>query len=321
MPISSNNSLLKKIKQTEDEIQNVMALEDSSLIKRTVLLQLNSRLAQLQQQMDLCKQLEAKETIKLRIYGANIKTGKISSKVFLSVLNGFQSMTDIMAEYIVRTSMSKDGKINNELKSVTANLSDFQIVDTFAGSFGVVLEKDYGQIAINANVSKENQVIDAVFNIVENSEDVDSLIETIVPYGKRTVQHYKAWMESIIDNDANIELNWIDPSASSRKVNVRSEMANYIVTTLSSIDVSEDEDVELIGILTGVNIRKKTFELSIEDVGVIKGKSNLETLITVSNHLSKRVIAQLTKNTVCSRDGIEQTNYYLKNTHLVDEKD
>ena len=217
--------------------------------------------------------------------------------------------------------MSKDGKINNELKSVTANLSDFQIVDTFAGSFGVVLEKDYGQIAINANVSKENQVIDAVFNIVENSEDVDSLIETIVPYGKRTVQHYKAWMESIIDNDANIELNWIDPSASSRKVNVRSEMANYIVTTLSSIDVSEDEDVELIGILTGVNIRKKTFELSIEDVGVIKGKSNLETLITVSNHLSKRVIAQLTKNTVCSRDGIEQTNYYLKNTHLVDEKD
>lgn len=244
--------------------------------------------------------------ISIRIYGDKVETGKISSRVLLAALGGFQSMLDSVANAMLNSPTSR-GKIPGHIKDIT----EFEVVGTFAGSFGVRLEREVLQSGMSSGDTDINRALDELFNVLETLDNSEQLLSVITPCGKRTVMHYRQWIDDMRDNDVNLEVDWVDDSARTRKLHILKERAPSIITTLDTIDKIENEDVTLCGMLNGVNIRNRTFEMSVEGEGLIKGKASLETLISITDKIGTEIVATMIRSNAFTKAGIQKISWYM----------
>ncbi len=297
----------KKINQTRDEIDNLSSLTDDNM-RAIMTLQLQTRLDSLLQEKAAMEYASAKDTITLRIYGENVQKGKISSRVLLSALNGFQSTLDSVANAIMHSPTSR-GKIPNYIKDVT----EFEVVGTFAGSFGIVLEKAIDNPGFAANDAELNRILSELFTVLETVDNDEQLLSVITPFGKRTVSHYREWLDSLKNSNVNLELNWKNDSAASRKMHLIKEKAPDIISTLDTIDKIDNEDVTLTGILNGINIRNHSFEMSVDDYGLVKGHALPETLMSALDKIGTEISANMVKSISFTKAGIQKTSWHLSN--------
>lgn len=298
-------TIQKKIDQTRAEI-NQLASCTNDTMRAIMTLQLETRLTALLQEKDAMEATTAKDTVTLRIYGENVQRGKISSRVLLSALNGFQSMLDSVANAILHSPTSR-GKIPNRVKDITA----FEVVGTFAGSFGIVLEKPTEQPGFEATDAELNGILSQMFTILETVDDSERLLSAITPFGKRTVTHYREWLDGLQDCGVNLELDWKNDSAASRRMHLIKEKAPNIISTLDTIDKINSEDIVLTGKLNGVNIRNHSFELSVEGYGLVKGHALPETLMGALDKIGTVISANMVKSISFTKAGIEKTSWYL----------
>ena len=295
----------RKIQDTEKELQNLVAFSDDTM--RTIMTsELDYRLSELKKQKEAMLEAFSKETISIRIYGDKVETGKISSRVLLAALGGFQSMLDSVANAMLNSPTSR-GKIPGHIKDIT----EFEVVGTFAGSFGVRLEREVLQSGMSSGDTDINRALDELFNVLETLDNSEQLLSVITPCGKRTVMHYRQWIDDMRDNDVNLEVDWVDDSARTRKLHILKERAPSIITTLDTIDKIENEDVTLCGMLNGVNIRNRTFEMSVEGEGLIKGKASLETLISITDKIGTEIVATMIRSNAFTKAGIQKISWYM----------
>ncbi len=305
MPHLEIVAIERKIEDTKRALQDTAICEDDAL-QAFITSELNARLTSLEKEKETMQQVETKETISLRIYGEKIQTGKVSSRILLSALNGFQAMVDSVANATLHSPTSR-GKIPERVRSVT----DFNVVGVFSGSFGITLERSVAQIGINAETSDLNHILDELFAVLETTDNSELLLKAISPYGKRTVTHYRQWINDLQDNDVDLEVGWTDTSANVRKMHLKKEKASSIISTLNTIDRIDNADVVLIGTLNGINIRNHTFEMSIDSTGIIKGISLPEVLMSISDKIGTEITAHLVKSISFTKAGIQYTNWYL----------
>ena len=305
MPHIELTAIERKIQDTEKELQNLVAFSDDTM--RTIMTsELDYRLSELKKQKEAMLAAFSKETISIRIYGDKVETGKISSRVLLAVLGGFQSMLDSVANAMLNSPTSR-GKIPGHIKDIT----EFEVVGTFAGSFGVRLEREVLQSGMSSGDTDINRALDELFNVLETLDNSEQLLSVITPCGKRTVMHYRQWIDDMRDNDVNLEVDWVDDSARTRKLHILKERAPSIITTLDTIDKIENEDVTLCGMLNGVNIRNRTFEMSVEGEGLIKGKASLETLISITDKIGTEIVATMIRSNAFTKAGIQKISWYM----------
>ena len=67
----------------------------------------------------------------------------------------------------------------------------------------------------------------------------------------------------------------------------------------------------LTGKLTGINIRNLSFELVVEGVGLIQGKSKMETLIALTSSLGQEITATLIQSVSTTKGNVQKVNWYL----------
>ena len=305
MPHIELTAIERKIQDTEKELQNLVAFSDDTM--RTIMTsELDYRLSELKKQKEAMLEAFSKETISIRIYGDKVETGKISSRVLLAALGGFQSMLDSVANAMLNSPTSR-GKIPGHIKDIT----EFEVVGTFAGSFGVRLEREVLQSGMSSGDTDINRALDELFNVLETLDNSEQLLSVITPCGKRTVMHYRQWIDDMRDNDVNLEVDWVDDSARTRKLHILKERAPSIITTLDTIDKIENEDVTLCGMLNGVNIRNRTFEMSVEGEGLIKGKASLETLISITDKIGTEIVATMIRSNAFTKAGIQKISWYM----------
>lgn len=305
MPHIELTAIERKIQDTEKELQNLVAFSDDTM--RTIMTsELDYRLSELKKQKEAMLASFSKETISIRIYGDKVETGKISSRVLLAALGGFQSMLDSVANAMLNSPTSR-GKIPGHIKDIT----EFEVVGTFAGSFGVRLEREVLQSGMSSGDTDINRALDELFNVLETLDNSEQLLSVITPCGKRTVMHYRQWIDDMRDNDVNLEVDWVDDSARTRKLHILKERAPSIITTLDTIDRIENEDVTLCGMLNGVNIRNRTFEMNVEGEGLIKGKASLETLISITDKIGTEIVATMIRSNAFTKAGIQKISWYM----------
>ena len=299
------NAINRKIEETRVELKNLSACEDETM-RLFMTSQLESRLEFLlksKQEMELTL---AKETVTLRIYGEDVKPGKINSRVLLSALGGFQSMLDSVANAMYHSPTSR-GKIPGRIRDITS----FEIVDTFAGSFGLVLERQNVQITSSAEDSLISGVLSQMFSVLETVDDADQLLTAITPFGKRTVTHYRSWLDDLQQNNVNLQVGWTDEAASSRQMHLIKEKAPSIISTLDTISKIDNEDVLLYGTLNGVNIRNSSFEMSVVGYGIIRGHATPETLMSILDKIGTDISANMIKSISFTKAGVQKTSWYL----------
>lgn len=306
MSMKSINSIDRKIQDTIDEIEKMS--DKTSLVMRIMNTELQRRLEELKKERQEIINSSNRDCVSIRVYGEKIEKGRISNRLLISILSGFQLMTEGIANTITGSGATK-GKITDLAKSLT----DFEVSGFYDGSFGVVMEKRHEQLEIQSDFSKTNQIMSEFFNILENSRLGIDLIESISPYGIRTVNYYKQWLNSIRENSINVEIDWKDDSAEIRKIDIKYYGVEDTIFTLDSIGEIEEESVIIKGILTGVNIRKNTFEVNSEENGIIRGKSTLETLLAISDKIGHEINTSMIKNVSISQNNILKTTWFLSN--------
>lgn len=305
MPHIELTAIERKIQDTEKELQNIVAFSDDTM--RTIMTsELNHRLSELKKQKEEMLAAFSKETVSIRIYGDKVEKGKISSRVLLAALGGFQSMLDSVANAMLNSPTSR-GKIPGHIMDIT----EFEVVGTFAGSFGVRLEREVLQSGLSSEDTDINRALDELFNVLETLDNSEQLLSAITPCGKRTVMHYRQWIDDMRDNDVNLEVDWVDDSARTRKLHMLKERAPSIITTLDTIDKIENEDVTLCGMLNGVNVRNRTFEMSVEGEGLIKGRASLETLISITDKIGTEIAATMIRSNAFTKAGIQKISWYM----------
>lgn len=306
MSMEAINSINRKIMETEDQIREIIETYDSnSIIAQFALSETKRRLDSLNSERTRLFEAQAKETVTMRIYGDGIETGKISNRVLISMLEGFQSMIEGIASVLDGSSATK-GKISDRAKMLT----DFKVTETFAGSFGIKLEKDFEQMELVSNSSDTSRVVRDFFDILESGENPESLIQNISPFGRRTIIRYRDWLAQMKENAINIEINWVDDTAEFRCMNIKYPKADSIIFTLETLEEIENKDVVLTGVLTGINIRQNTFELKTENE-IIKGNSKFETLVSISNMINNEICVKLIKTSSQVNSIISKTSWYL----------
>ena len=305
MPYVERAALNRKISETQEAIVEANKIENESL-RMIMSSELEVRLSELLKESESIEAASSKETVALRIYGEKVQPGKVSSRVLLAALSGFQSMVDSVANAMLHSPTAR-GKIPETIKDMTS----FEVVGTFAGSFGITLERQNMQCGLSGSSPELTCVLDEVFNVLEITDNSELLMSTIAPLGKRTVGHYRQWLDELKENEVNLELNWTDNAANKRSMQIVKEKAPSIISTLDAIDKIDQDEVVLKGVLNGVNLRNHTFEMSVDGVGLIKGNSKIETLIAASYKLGSTVNAHLIRSTSITKTGFQKLSWYL----------
>lgn len=299
------SAIKRKIRDTEAELKNIALCSDENM-RSIMTSQLQLRLFELQKQKKEMENAFSKEAVSLRIYGESVEKGKISSRVLLAALGGFQSMLDSVANAILHSPTSR-GKIPEHIKDITG----FEVVGTFAGSFGVRLERQVSQSGIASGDTDINRVMNEMFNILETLDNSEQLLSAITPCGKRTVAHYRQWLDDMRECGVDLEINWTNDSACTRKLHMMKNRAPSIITMLDTIDNIDNKETVLRGILNGINIRNHTFEMSVEGLGIIKGKALPETLMKITEKIGTEITAHIVKSVSFTKAGVQNVSWYM----------
>lgn len=301
-------SIDRKIRETEEQISLIKASFSTDSLDYMVLSgQLNDRLKNLKSQKQILENSYLKESVKLIISGENIKKGKISSRILVAVLNGFQSVADSIANSLINEPTSS-GKIPANILHQT----DLELVNIFEGSFGVELESN-----IEENLMVDNAVItetlDKLFGLLSSADDNDKVFDEISELGSRTLNHYKTWLKDISEYGVEIQVERKNQYAENYCWRMKRDMLPSLLNSLENLKEEYTEEVYVEGKLTGLNLRKEKFEFINNKEEVISGRVKYEIIENNKHLLGEKVKLNLIKNITRNLStGREKITWFLK---------
>jgi hypothetical protein len=306
----SNNHILaidRKIKATNEEINNIQSsLNHDSFEYFMLINELNNRLIDLNNEKEKIQQSFGREKLTLVLSGNGVGSGIISNRILSSILQGIQQITDSIANSIGNEPSLK-GKIPNSILAQT----DFKICNVFKGSFGIELEGDISE-KLTEEESLLTQTLHKFYDLLNTSNDSVKITEEITCLGPRTLVHYKEWLKTINEFGVDVRCDWNSSNAESYKWSTDHIKLADVLNTLESIKEIVTEDVVMTGIVTGMNIRKETFEFTPTEGEVITGKSKFELLFLNRDLIGEKTIISLVKNTMHNNyTGQEKVTWFL----------
>ena len=300
------NSIERKISETKNEINRLKDVYCADSIEYTLLIpEMEKRLKDLINEEEKLKIFEKTESLKLVIKGENIDTGQISIRVLTGVLQGLQSLTDSIANALYNIPSSV-GKIPNNIL-VETNL---KLTGIFSGSFGIEIKSD-----ISTNNDYESPIMTSTlnkfFDLLNSSLDPDKVMEEMSLLGSRTLNNYKEWLNTILDNNIDISIVRTNTYAEDNKYDIFKSSIPQIIKSMDYLKEENSEEIIYTGRLTGLNIRTFTFEFAVND-NLIKGKGSLDTIDKIKNNLGSIIQLHLLKTTTKNlSNGNERISWFL----------
>ena len=69
----------------------------------------------------------------------------------------------------------------------------------------------------------------------------------------------------------------------------------------------------LYGTLNGVNIRNRSFEMSTDEYGLVRGHATSETLMSILDKIGTKINANMIKSISFTKAGVQKISWYLSN--------
>ena len=273
MSINQFTAIDKKIRSTEEELERIKNTLDPSSVEYHFLTSiLNERLNELKKHKQELQDTIQSEKLTLVISGKGVEKGSISARVLAAVLNGLQSIADSIANALGNEPTEK-GKIPSDI----LRQSDLIVVNTFPGSFGIELEGkiEYSNLFDDPLLT---QTLSRLFGLLSSGTDADKIMESIADLGPRTLSHYKQWIKTMAEQEVSVHCEWKSRYAERYFWSIDTSTLPTLLETLDTIREEDSTEIELSGSLTGMNIRKETFEFMDDEGNIITGRSKNELL-------------------------------------------
>jgi len=141
--------------------------------------------------------------------------------------------------------------------------TEFNVFATAPGSFHIELASSEFEADIFGN-SIAGNAIDELLNLIEVGNDSGLLRQKMLNFPARTASKYRGFLNSIVQGNANIKIDWGSPTLNrGRFVEVSLLTASKILEVIKEIESQEPKEYEVIGELFKVD--KDNWKFGIRD--------------------------------------------------------
>ncbi|GED69422.1 hypothetical protein BRE01_31240 [Brevibacillus reuszeri] len=303
-------SLRTQISETEAVIEKISSGLSAHLPDYLVQFQVGSlqdRLADLRSQLDEAEAVEDREEIELTFHPPGLPSGQIPVRTLTIVLGGLQTIVDSISNTLYNQP-SEQGRIPADL--LERNSLIFK--EARAGSFKAILDLPHTEQNL-VDDPMQTETMEHLFSLLDSSDNVDMLVDKISDLGLRTLKHYTEWTKNLKELGTTVDVDWRSSIKGSSRVSISPEKADRVLEVLTNTTDTKQTDEEVLGRLTGANVRTKTFEICTPDGLKISGRIAADILSSVPQYLDKKCKAQLFKvQTINRSSGRERVNWTLK---------
>lgn len=306
------NELTDRIKKTEDIIEicrtNHKAIGLPDYISNLEFNSLKQRLEDLQRQVNEEVNTQYEE-LEVKLVTKDLPSGQVLVRTLTTVLGGLQSLTDSVANTLFNQASNR-GPIPQEI--IERNSWVLKTVN--AGSFIAVVDlKHEDQLVIDD--LPQRQIVSELYNLFNASYEEERLLEVISTLGTRTLKYYTDWTKGIRDSNIPVEINWVTSKTKDKycKVSFDPEKAGKIFTILNDRLKTREEELAIVGRLTGINVRTYSFELVTTDGQKIAGRITKDKVSKSAGYLDRECRVELLKLITQSSAGNEKASWILTN--------
>lgn len=240
-------------------------------------------------------------SLDLKLDAPDIALGAIPIEILGNAMIGLQRVINNIAQAL-KLGPTERGPFSNEvLKS-----SQLQLSSIYPGSFGMNLDGMGEEDLLGENLLKTS--LDKLKEILEIEDEIE-FVNQLDELGFRTINAYKDWLSKLETSEVTMEVRFNEAISESPIVKTPDDMVK-IRKSLENIAEPKLEEVSLIGVFTGGNIRIGSFEFSSEEQ-IISGKVTIDVREKFKDfHLGERLEAVFDKKTF---EGISKTVWLMKN--------
>lgn len=297
-------ALDKKIESTKTMMEQLPAerTPEIDLLNKS----LQSRLDDLKHEKKRIQELRNHENITVVLNGQGVRGNAVSVKVLSIVLRRFQDLADSIANALANEP-AEHGKIPSSI----LNQSELFFKRCFDGSFGMEVEGPH-QKQMSFERPLITYTITRLFDLLSSGNDADSIVESASGLGARAFKRYREWLQCIVEQQIDVDINWRSAYAGNYSWLTRHTSVPSILDTLEKIKEKTDDIVEEMGTITGINIRKETFEAQNECGELISGRSRHDLLLKSRNLIGQKTKLLLVRTTLRNTiSGKEKVSWIL----------
>ncbi|MED5098672.1 hypothetical protein P9858_00880 [Niallia circulans] len=203
------------------------------------------------------------------------------------------------------------GKIPSEIKEKNR----LNTVGFFAASFGVRLQSEATSGLLGHTDTTDS--IKALVSLFRSTNDLMSLTNSIKDVNIRATKTYYQLLKKLNEKQLDINIEWASPADDLIKTRLERQKISDAINLLSQEKKIEQNEVEIVANLVGLDTDKKTFHLKTDENDHFSGKFLKDASIAVDN-LNVRVKATLLEES--EMDFISSNvnyRYYLKSLELI----
>jgi hypothetical protein len=197
-----------------------------------------------------------KEVLDIEFSGQEIKNKEIPIDYLGSALTETQTLIQNIV-YSQYGEGAKRGRIPKDIKE----MSRMMAVDSYPSSFGIRLESR--QSTGLFDTSTVGDAIRTLIHLIKQGNNTEKIIPLLNDLGSRVVSKYINFLSVYKKSDMDFNVHWGSPRHKETRVSssMSSSKAKEIIDILSEKIEEFTEEIEIEGVLEGVDIQSKTFKI------------------------------------------------------------
>ena len=196
------------------------------------------------------------ETLYLKFKkGKGIGLGTINTEVLGRTLLNFNNLyKNIALDFLLgsnRGDIDTGAKKNEDI----AALTETTLYGNIAASYGILLRPaTLPQTSIYSDKTDTQIIASIAFNLFNKSVDVSTLKEEYLLHSGYTINSYKQFLETILKEKLDMDLNWFNPINNNEKEDsIDYHKANKIINDIQSLSTTSSTEFKVIGKFRAVN--------------------------------------------------------------------
>jgi hypothetical protein len=206
-----------------------------------------------------------------------------------TALREFQSVVTTAFDAI-KTGVKKRARISADI----AEQSSFDFGYVFTGSLGFVLTMPNERMLIGE--SEMDRAIGSVFEVM-NADGPERIAELARVVGVPTIRRIYGWAESHVINDLSADIQWRRREELTSRIVKQPPQLKQLKEMIESTSEVEVEEVEVSGLLVGLDTDLRTFHMKFEKAEDIRGALAEEFAYDPTHSLNLPYTAHMVKST------------------------
>ena len=256
---------------------------------------------------------EYNNTYTMKIEGDRVFNGSVPATILSRIVGAFQDSVTAIANRQTKGEQSR-GRISQEI----ARATEINVSVSAVGSYQIVFTSGIPSILPGEKASLQMQAMQALSDAINSNDGPEGIRKFKTEMGPRVFNKYKSMMEVLCAN--NVSLTLFEGTKNIDKVEVSSEKAGKILSSINSLKGKPDEEILVEGRVIDIDFDRGVFVISTSKYGEINCKENhFPEKIKLINNLDRYSMRFTVKRTYNEARDYEMSKYIALDFKVVQQ--